>query len=184
MLLNDDEKFNITIKQKTNGYYAPLRGTSTGENESKKSNDVYLNTGVTVTMVDDENPLWWYVTERDTGLSYWICMDGTNYTTDNDPANVEARKKFDKRSNQELDLPTYDTATTVEEDEAEYNENINLAGDIILTGTTSNPAGINSVYKTQAQNTLTVAMSAYGSPPQWTKYADPRILSITRSDVN
>lgn len=184
MVLNADEKFHITIKQKTAGYSAPVRGTSTEETRYKKTNDVYEDTGLTVTMVDDENPLWWYVTERDTGISYWINMDGTNYTTDNDPANMAAREKFDKRSKQELDLPTYDTATTVEQDEEEYNDNLDLVGDIILTGTTSNPTGINNVYKTQAQNTLTVAMSAYGSPPQWTKYADPRILSITRSDIN
>lgn len=184
MLLNDDEKFNLTINRKKNGYKAPLNGTSQNEEDEKISNEVYPDTHVTVTAVDDNNPFWWYVTEEDTGLSYWINTDGSDITTDDDPDNQEAREKFDARMHQEQGLPTYDTATTVDQDEAEYNENINLTGDIILTGTTSNPAGINSVYKTQAQNALTVAMSAYGSPPQWTKYADPRILSITRSDVN
>lgn len=184
MQLNDDEKFNITIKRKKTGYKAPLNGTSQNENDAKKLKDVYQDTGVTVTAVDDNNPFWWYVTERDTGLSYWINTDGSDITTDDDPANKAAREKFDLRVHQELDIPTYDTSTTAEQDESEYNSSLTLAGDVILTGTTSNPAGINSVYKTQAQNTLTVAMSAYGSPPQWTKYADPRILSITRSDVN
>lgn len=184
MLLNDDEKFNLTINRKKNGYKAPLNGTSQNEEDEKISNEVYPDTHVTVTAVDDNNPFWWYVTEEDTGLSYWINTDGSDITTDDDPDNQEACEKFDARMHQEQNLPTYDTATTVDQDEAEYNENINLTGDIILTGTTSNPAGINSVYKTQAQNALTVAMSAYGSPPQWTKYADPRILSITRSDVN
>lgn len=186
MKLARDEQFNLTITNKKTTYNAPLRGTSDGENDAKKFNTVYEDTKVTVTDIDDENPFWWKVTERDTGLSYWINTDGSDVSIDSDDANIEKADKANKRMSEanQKDSSSYDTATTDDQDQSEYESNLNLEGDVILTGSTSNPSTINSIYKSQSQNALTVAMSAYGSPPQWTKYADPRILGITRSDVN
>lgn len=185
MKLSKDEQFHITINTKKTTYNAPLTGTSESEAAAKSNTIVYEGTGVTVTDIDDNNPIWMYVTERDTGLSYWICFDD-GVTVDDDETNLAAYDKF--RNNMMEAQPTedasYGTATSTEQDTSEYQEGENLEGDVILTGTTSNPNTINNVYKSQAQNTLTVAMAAYGSPPQWTKYADPRILSITRSDVD
>ena len=188
MKLNKDEQFNITITDNKTGYDAPIKGTSQNEDKAKYHTKVYPDTGLTVIGVDDDDPYWLYVTDRDTGDSYWINTDGNDYTIDNDEENLKRLEKFQKRvqdsDDDNDDGSDYDSATTDEEDEEDYQNGLNLEGDVILTGTTANPAGINSLYKSQAQNILTIAIAAYGSPPQWNKYADPRIMSITRGDVN
>ena len=183
MKLNTDEQFYITVTEKKETYKAPFTKENSDEEAFKRGMIAQPDTRAVVTDISDNDPFWWYVTERDTGLSYWINTSGNDVSVDKDDENQAAWAKASAKFS-ELTSASYETSTTEEQDQAEYNASLNLEGDVILTGSTSNPEGINNLYKSQAQNILTIAMAAYGSPPQWTKYADPRILGITRSDVN
>lgn len=182
MKLSDDAKFCISITGTKETYKAPVTGDFTNA-EDLHNSTIYEGSRLVVTDISDKDPFWWYVTERDTGLSYWINTSGNDISVDSDDENLAAYEKFCQENTSSLNA-SYQSSTTDEQDAQEYEENSNLEGDVILTGSTSNPNTINNVYKSQAQNMLTLAMAAYGSPPQWTKYADPRIISIARNDVN
>lgn len=178
--------YEIVLDKEITTYRAPVRSNDSGEAASKKKDVLPYDAKLTVLGVDENDPYWLYVKDVSGETHYINTSSEGTCSIVGKADNIEKSKLA--ISELEND-PRFAKYFGYVEDEkisstmsAEGNSYEDLAGDVILTGTTS-PQEIDLMYATQTSNAMIVAISAYGSPPQWTKYADPRIMSVTREKV-
>ncbi len=187
MLLYNDETFTVRVNGSKPGYSSKLYTSSTSESDAKHKVDFDDGTVLTVVELDDSDPAWMRVTKGGGAntVTAWIMFSGPNIAIVDTEENrkkqenaIYAASLIDSGITEQNGL---DNGITDEEATRSWEEqNPDTDTEFILTGTTM-PSVIASTYESTTKNHITVAMRAYGSPPQWTSYVDPRIWSFTDS---
>ena len=183
----DDAQYEIKMTTTKNGYSSPVMTANSDEERGKKRVELEEGTNAIMVGVDASNPYWYYIKlGAASDVIYCINVAGSDagVATINSAENKEKEERADKivRQNDTYSYVFDQENVTSTLDEIQETTSA-PTGDVILIGTT-NPSEINLTYRTQTANNMIVTVSAYGSPPQWTQYADPRIMSVRREKID
>ena len=189
--LSSDEQYEIVLTDTIYGYSGlPSDNTYSGQLDSLKKYEFPANAVVTIVEVDNDRPMWcklsdgtWINTSINTQINGNEASDNyIKYTAAMNKAQYYHDLKIKNQANDGSGSTVSDTSpTTVIAGKVirAGNPNGNYSESVVMySGTTRDFSSVAQTYTNRTFNRIISAIKAYGAPPQWTEYVDPRILKI------
>ena len=189
-ILNQDEQFEIIFTGTSYGYSGiPKSGMPSEYWEAMKTYEFPANAAITIVEINDNDTNWCRLED-----GTWINV--ASNTSINGEENTDNYKRYlaayakakyyqDLAITEQIDNGGDSTISTetgtifagnvirASNPDGNYTESI-----VMYTGEAKDFSSVAQTYTNRTFNRIITAIKAYGAPPQWTEYVDPRILKI------